>query len=222
MADAFKTQIKVCGLTKENEADMLAKMNVEYAGLVMFVPKSKRNVTKETAGLIVKRIHELGVSKAVAVTVSPDLEQLKAVTDTGFDYIQIHGNLDTEVYEKSTLPILRAINIKDHADDKELKAELDKTLDMEKVSGILFDGSNPGSGKTFDWNIIKNIDRKGKKLILAGGLTPDNVGEAVKKICPDVVDVSSGVEYDTTDSYFRGKDEDKIRVFVEHVNQCAK
>jgi phosphoribosylanthranilate isomerase len=222
VTDTYKTQIKVCGLTKESEADILAKMNVEYAGLVMFVPKSKRNVTKETAKTIVEKIHELGISKAVAVTVSPDLEQLKAVTDTGFDYIQIHGNLDTEVYEKATLPILRAINIKEHGDYEELKSELDNTLAMEKIAGVLFDGSNPGSGKTFDWDIIKNIDRKGKKLILAGGLTPDNVGDAIKKICPDVVDVSSGVEYDSTDSHFKGKDKDKIRVFVENVNKCSK
>ena len=73
---------------------------------------------------------------------------------------------------------------------------------------------SPGSGKTFDWESLKKADCGNKKLFLAGGLTPDNVKAAIEAVRSDVVDISSGVEYD--DVYVKGKDESKVKAFIQN------
>lgn len=213
MADV---KIKVCGLTKEREAKILAEYGVDYAGMVLFYPKSRRNVTPQTAEKIVGAIRQYGVSKPVAVTVSPDIEQLECITKLGFDYIQIHGELKQEVYEYAKLPIIRALNLSGKEQEAVWK-ELEKTVVCDKIKGILFDGSSPGAGKPFDWELLKNVQSAEKLLFLAGGLTAENVAEAIQTVAPDAVDVSSGVEYDLPqDIAFAGKDEEKIRKFVRN------
>ena len=96
------------------------------------------------------------------------------------------------------IPVIRAVNVAGKtAEDKEsIRRQLESVLADEKTAGILFDGSSPGAGKTFDWNLLKNIQKTDKLLFLAGGLTPENAAQAVKTVAPDVVDVSSGVEKD--------------------------
>ena len=214
MADV---KIKICGLTQEREIDILAEYGAEYAGMVMFYPKSKRNVNEETAGKLIKRAKLHGVLQTVAVTVSPDISQLKIIEKLGFDYIQIHGNLSEEVYNASGIPIIRAVNVGEQNSERELKDKLSKLFDMPKIAGILFDGSNPGAGKVFDWNVLKNVEKNQKLLILAGGLNPSNIRSAIQQVNPDVVDVSSGVEYDTPQGMeFAGKDKQKIEEFIRN------
>ena len=180
-----KTKVKVCGLTRKEEAEMLADCRVEFAGMVLFFPKSKRNVTLQQAEQILAALKKYGVSKSVAVTVSPTKEQVEQIMRLGFDYI---------------------------------RRQLESVLADEKTAGILFDGSSPGAGKTFDWNLLKNIQKTDKLLFLAGGLTPENAAQAVKTVAPDVVDVSSGVEKDVSPcAAFAGKDAEKITKFVESV-----
>ena len=214
MADV---KIKICGLTQEREIDILAEYGAEYAGMVMFYPKSKRNVNEETAGKLIKRAKLHGVSQTVAVTVSPDISQLKIIEKLGFDYIQIHGNLSEEVYNAAGIPIIRAVNVGEQNSERELKDKLSQLFDMPKIAGILFDGSNPGAGKVFDWNVLKNVEKNQKLLILAGGLNPSNIRSAIQQVNPDVVDVSSGVEYDTPQGMeFAGKDKQKIEEFIRN------
>ena len=83
----------------------------------------------------------------------------------------------------------------------------------------LYDAASPGSGKAFDWNRLAEISRKQEqKLFLAGGLTPENVAEAIRTVHPDVVDVSSGVEAEPAEGKgFAGKEKEKIRRFVKAV-----
>lgn len=212
MADV---KIKVCGLTQEREADILAECGVEFAGMVLFFPKSKRNVSLETAEKILKRIKQRGVSKAVAVTVSPDIKQVEHIMELGFDYIQVHGTLKKEVYDIVTIPIIRAVNVTEYSGQEELRTQFREVFALKKTAGILFDGSSPGAGKTFDWNILKDLKSPEKLLILAGGLNAENVKAAIRQVQPDVVDVSSGVEYDLPEGEeFAGKDEEKIKEFV--------
>ena len=214
-----KTKVKVCGLTREEEAKMLADCRVEFAGMVLFFPKSKRNVTQKQAEKILAALKKYGVSKAVAVTVSPSKEQAEQIMRLGFDYIQIHGTLTDEVYDTLRIPVIRAVNVAGTAEDKQgIRQQLESVLADEKTAGILFDGSSPGAGKTFDWSLLKNIQKTDKLLFLAGGLTPENIAQAVKTVAPDVVDVSSGVEKDVLPgAAFAGKDAEKIRKFVENV-----
>lgn len=214
MADV---KVKICGLTQEREIDILAEYGAEYAGMVMFYPKSKRNIQEETAEKLIKRARLHAVSQTVAVTVSPDILQLKTIENLGFDYIQVHGDLSEEVYKAAEIPIIRAVNVGEQKSEKKLEDKLSQIFDMQKIAGILFDGSNPGEGKVFDWNILKNIKKNNKLLILAGGLNPSNIRNAIEHVNPDVVDVSSGVEYDTRrEMEFAGKDKQKIEEFIRN------
>lgn len=215
-----KTKVKVCGLTREEEAEMLADCRVEFAGMVLFFPKSKRNVTIQQAEKVLAALKKYGVSKSVAVTVSPTKEQVEQIMRLGFDYILIHGTLSDEVHDVLRISVIRAVNVAgETAEDKEsIRRQLESVLADEKTAGILFDGSSPGAGKTFDWSLLKNIQKTDKLLFLAGGLTPENAAQAVKTVAPDVVDVSSGVEKEVLPGEaFAGKDAEKITKFVENV-----
>ena len=142
---------------------------------------------------------------------SPDEEQILKIQDKGFDYVQIHGELSENVYNLCKLPIIRAVNISQDDTDS-VKKSIESATAMEKVVGILLDAGIPGSGKTFDWDSVKELELKEKKLFLAGGLNSSNVAAAIKCVEPDVVDISSGVEYD--DVLIKGKDEQKVKEFI--------
>ena len=200
-------KIKVCGLTTKKEAEFLNENKVDLAGMVMFFPKSKRNITPKTAMEIISSLDKN--IKKVAVVVSPTYEEIKIIESLDFDYVQIHGELSEELESKINLPILKAFNIK----DMDLYERYQKS---EKIVGYVFDAQEPGSGKVFDWSLVKTLPKDGKILILAGGLNPENVAKAIEYIHPDGVDVSSGVEYGDKN----GKDPEKIKRFVENARKC--
>lgn len=200
--------IKICGLTRIEDAKAVLECNVDLVGFVIFYPKSKRNVQEDTANLLKSYIKSNNSNiKAVAVTVSPSLEELKCIEKLGFDYIQIHGELKKEVLEGATIPIFRAYNIEDSVTNE-------LALKEDKIKAVVFDGKIPGNGEIFDWSLLKNYNRRDKMLMLAGGLTDLNVERAINEVHPDIVDVSSFVEYE---GEFRGKDPDKIKTFVNAV-----
>lgn len=194
-------KIKVCGLTTPREAEYLNRNNVDFAGMVLFFPKSKRNITIEQAKEIMGALDDN--IKTVAVVVSPVIDEAVKIQEAGFDYIQIHGEIPQGFFEKINIPVLKAFNVND----------IDKYEEYHKcqaICGYVFDASEPGSGKTFDWKLVQNIPRDEKLLLLAGGLNYNNVISAIQYVQPDGVDVSSGVERDCG----FGKDGAKIDRFV--------
>lgn len=208
------TKIKICGLTNPAEVEFLADHNVKYAGIVMFYEKSKRNNSPETAKPIISALNELKKSgiiiEKVAVTVSPTLDQLQIIEKLGFDIIQIHGELKEEVVANANIPIFRAYNLSSDLLSEDL-------INQSKIKGILFDGKVPGGGKVFDWSLLKKFDKKDKLIILAGGLDESNVAYGIKEVSPDIVDVSSGVEY--LEDARIGKDPERIKAFINAVVQ---
>ena len=202
-------RIKICGLTRPEEADYLNENQVDFAGFVLFFPKSKRNITLERAKEIMSRLDPK--IKTVAVTVSPTKDQIRQIKDAGFHLIQIHGEVEEDVWNTLPLPAWKAFNI----NDMEYFLEYQQKV---QVKGYVFDAHEPGSGKTFDWDMLKNLPRDEKMLILAGGLSPDNVKKAIEYVKPDGVDVSTGVERSGGD----GKDKDKIHKFVEEIRKSTK
>lgn len=204
-------QIKICGLVSEEDALLINRYNIDYAGMVLYFPKSKRCITIDKAKEIINAL--LPSVKKVAVTVNPTLEQVKEIEAAGFDILQVHGKLQQDVLKSTALPIFRAFNIKDTS-----VAGLYNTY--PQITGYVFDGEIPGGGKTFDWSLLDTLrDPKSrpKKLILAGGLHADNVLDGIRCLNPDIVDVSSGVEIQNG----TGKDEEKIKAFVHSV-RCGK
>ena len=166
----MRTRIKICGLTSPEEAAFLPPDRVDYAGMVLFCPKSRRNITIEKAREIMKALPP--EIKKTAVTVSPTLEQVKLIEEAGFDVLQIHGHLAGEIPEEADIPIIRAVNVKDRVPVIE---------PYPRIFAYLFDAAAPGSGKSFDWSCLEQIPAEGRKLILAGGLHPCNVGEAIRQ-----------------------------------------
>lgn len=204
MKDNRAVLVKVCGLTDTVEADYLNKNKVDFAGFVLFFPKSKRNISIEKAEQIMAELDEN--IKKVAVIVSPDESEIQQINGSGFDYVQIHGEIKDRLLEQISKPVFKAFNIKDIKN-------IHKYQNNAKIVGYVFDAAVPGSGKVFDWSILNDIKRDAKTFILAGGLNDSNVREAVKLVNPDVVDVSSGVEYDSGS----GKDSEKIKQFIRQL-----
>ena len=202
--------VKICGLTTNDEVDYLKENKVDFCGMVLFFEKSKRNISVEKAKEIIDRLkleESSSTIKAVAVTVSPNAEQVKEIEKAGFDYIQIHGVIDDDLIRNCSIPVLKAFNV----DDLE---KYEHYLSIDNIKGFVFDAGEPGSGKTFDWNMLSSLSRDSNRLyILAGGLTADNVKRAIDTVNPDGVDVSSGVEY----SDKPGKDPAKITEFCNAV-----
>lgn len=232
-------KIKICGLTKKEEAAYLNEIEADYAGFVFF-EKSKRNISFEKASEIMKELNPK--IQKVAVIVSPDEEMIEKLNNSEFDIVQVHGDITLERLQKIKKPIWRAINIQGNWEEhiNELNLNIEKTSDgqgeilldgKEKsngnsgISGILIDSANFGSGKTFEWEKVKgNLSQgildnnsSGKRwrplFILAGGLNSENVREGIEIFKPDVVDVSSGVEGEN------GKDRTKILEFAKAVRK---
>lgn len=199
-------KIKICGLTTPKEAAYLNENHAEFAGFVLFFPKSKRNITIEQAKEIFSNLDSS--IKKVAVVVSPTLEQAREIQTAGFDYIQIHGNLQEELLDNLQIPVLKAFNL----DDME---QYDYFAKHPAIAGFVFDAREPGSGKTFDWNLLRKLPKCDKLMLLAGGLHSGNVANAIKAVSPDGVDVSSGVEFDEG----TGKDPEKIKAFVANARK---
>ncbi len=195
------TKIKFCGLTGDCDIDATNELRPEYVGFV-FAPKSKRYVTPERAAELKRRLAD-GI-KAVGVFVNDDLSHVEELLETGvIDIAQLHGSEDEEyighLRQLTGKPIIRAFRIKTAEDI----AEAEKcTADY-----VLLD-SGAGTGEVFDWKLIKNMKRP---YFLAGGLSPDNVENAVEQLSPYAVDVSSGIETDGV------KDKVKMAAFAAAV-----
>ncbi|GHU43038.1 N-(5'-phosphoribosyl)anthranilate isomerase [Clostridia bacterium] len=230
----YQPKIKICGLTREIEADYLNEFQVDYAGFVFF-EKSKRNISMEKA-LKIKKCLALHI-KTVAVTVEPEESLWREIEAAGFDVIQVHQGKeivpeqndpptlrkdlfsywDTPagivLLKQGKLPIWQAVNVSE-ANNEQIVTTMQYATN--RICGYVLDGPKAGSGQAFSWEEFPKefYQEKGDKLfILAGGLHTGNVEAAIKSLHPDVVDVSSGVEGDT------GKSKEKIGEFVAGVRR---
>lgn len=215
-------KIKICGLTTEKEADYLNTYGADYAGFV-FYGKSKRAITLPKALSVMSRLKD--TIQRVAVLVSPVAEDIDELQKSGFHILQIHGKLQQEVLEEASLPIWYAVNV---ANEEVLRQHLMYLQNLpehmsRKIKGIVVDGAGYGEGVTFDWEMPlgKSGEMKslldGRKFILAGGLNAKNVNRGIQIFSPDVVDVSSGVEYEDFAHKDTRKSPEKIMQFIREV-----
>jgi phosphoribosylanthranilate isomerase len=205
-----RTRIKICGIKDDDALLAAAEAGADAVGFV-FVESSPRYVDPETAFALMSGLPPFMAS--VAVVADPDLDAFIEIEETcPTTYIQLHGNENDKVVKALGPDVFKAVRF----DPQTIAAELAKWEDCEDVLAILVDGQTPGSGEPVDWQALAaHTDHLSKPVILAGGLTPANVGEAIRIIRPYGVDVSSGVERD------RGlKDPALIEAFCRAVREA--
>lgn len=189
-------RVKICGLRSRAEVAAAAQAGATYVGFVFF-PPSPRHLTLADARWIAAGIPD-GLIR-VALTVDADDETLAAIVDAAqIDMLQLHGHESpervAEVRARFEMPVMKAIGIATEEDMPRLDA-YSEVADQLLVDARALPGADRpgGNGVAFDWRIIR-ARRWRRPWILAGGLTPDNVAEAVRLTGADQVDVSSGVE----------------------------
>ena len=197
------TKIKLCGLSRTCDIEAVNALNPEYIGFV-FTPKSKRYVSPEKASEL-KKLLSPGIKTAGVFVNAPQNEILELVHSGIIDIIQLHGTEDAayirQLRELTDAPIIQAFR---------MKTEADIFLAKQSSADYILLDSGAGTGMTFNWQLIQDIKRP---YFLAGGLNPDNVRNAIQKLTPFAVDVSSGIE---TEGF---KDKEKMTAFVTAVRK---
>jgi len=205
----MRTRVKICGITRIEDAIAAAQAGADAIGFV-FDPKSPRHIHPDQALKIARALPPFITIVGLFVNAAPDTIE-GVLSHVPLDLIQFHGNEKPEQCRRYHRSYIKAIHMKPEVDLREM-ARL-----YGDATGLLLDtyvvDAAGGSGQAFDWNRIPQD--LGKPVILAGGLTPANVTEAVRKVRPFAVDVSSGVELS------KGvKDARKIANFIEAVRNA--
>jgi len=202
-------KVKICGITILEDALAAVEAGADALGFV-FYPPSPRHIHPEQAADIIRRLPPF--VQTVGLFVDAELSIVNTTADRcGLDVVQLHGDETPGYCESVRRRVIKAFRVRDIS-------SLDSLLQYQ-VSGCLLDAWSPaapgGTGQSFNWEIAA-VAAAQRPIILAGGLTPDNVAEAVRRVQPYAVDVSSGVECAPG-----RKDIDKVRTFITRARQSV-
>ena len=195
------TKIKLCGMRRECDIEYVNELLPDYIGYI-FAPKSKRFISDKEAERLTHLLDNRIVP--VGVFVNESVEHIVSLVEQGIiRAIQLHGKEDNDyikiLRKEVDCPIIQAFRIEKEEDIKD--------AERSAADYILLD-SGGGTGEVFDWSLLKGINRE---FFLAGGLTPENMEQALRMLAPYGVDASSSLE---TDGY---KDKDKMSLFVNTI-----
>lgn len=202
------TRIKICGITHLEDALCAVTAGADALGFV-FYAKSPRYVLPEKVGQIVAQLPPFVTT--VGLFVNADAATIRQTMWTaGLNVVQLHGDETAADCALSPYQVIKAVRVKD--------ADSLTGIDHYNVAAVLLDAWHEqqygGTGETFDWQLAKQLTGR-LPLVLAGGLSPDNVAQAIQSVNPYAVDVSSGVEVRPG-----FKDHNKIRKFIQQVRQA--
>lgn len=204
----MKTRIKICGLTREEDVDAAIAAGADAIGFV-FYPPSPRYVTPQRAAQLVRRVPPFVAVVGLFVNAAPEAVHAACAT-LPLDVLQFHGDEDAAYCRQFSRPFLRAARVRPGLDLVEFAGA------FPDARGLLLDAfveGYGGGGHVFDWTLIPPC--LPCFVVLSGGLTADNVGDALRRVRPAAVDVSSGVETG------KGiKDHQKIAAFVAAVRKA--
>jgi phosphoribosylanthranilate isomerase len=200
------TRIKICGITNRDDALLAVELGADALGFI-FYNKSPRRVTLEQAAAICRALPPFVATVGVFVNaMQQEIEPTLAPRGARLTALQFHGDEPPEFCRRFTVRTIKAIRVRDE-DSLRAAAEYD-------VDALLLDTytdiERGGTGRTFDWSLAVSAKKIGRPIILSGGLTTENVQEAIRKVRPYAVDVSSGVEREPG-----RKDPEKLRRFIE-------
>ncbi len=204
------TRIKICGITNLDDGLEAIAAGVDALGFV-FVPNTPRYITPSQAKLVIKQLPPFITN--VGLFVDSEIDEIEDIVNhCKLDAVQLHGNESPEMCSQISLQtkVIKSFHVK-----KELQV-LRNEIANYRVDAYLLDtfikGKAGGTGQTFDWRIAEGLSQR---IILAGGLTPNNIGTAIAQLQPYGVDVSSGVEKSPGK-----KDTNKIHSFVRQVRKA--
>ncbi|XXF76890.1 phosphoribosylanthranilate isomerase [Myxococcaceae bacterium GXIMD 01537] len=204
----MSVRVKVCGVTRVEDAREAWAAGADALGL-NFYPRSPRYVEAAVAAALARTRPALGAVVGVFVNEAPDVIRAR-VRECGLTAVQLHGDEPPEACEGFGVPVIKALRVRGPEDVD--KARL--YMGAGDVASLLLDGAAPGyggGGVGFDWSLVARLTGAGVPVLVAGGLTPANVAEAVRATRPYAVDVASGVE-----SSPGIKDADAVRAFVRN------
>ena len=199
----MSVRVKICGITSAQDALAAVDAGADALGF-MFYEASPRRVTPEQASEIIRELPPF-VAR-VGVFVNPDADKVRAtIAETGIDTLQFHGEETPEFCRQFGLRVIKAFRVRD-------VLSLKRLADFRNEAWLLdsfVEGKHGGTGAIFNWDLAAQAVKQGGRVILAGGLTPENVAEAVRQVRPYALDVSSGVELAPG-----RKDVTKVRAFI--------
>lgn len=199
------TRVKICGVTSVEAADHCVRLGADAIG-VNFVASSPRRIDGDVARDIVAAVS--GRAVVVAVVADMSVAAMRDLRDsTGVDCVQMHGDEAPEVVEAMLPHAYKSLRVRIPQD----VAGADAIPGEYILVDAKVDAALGGTGTVFDWNLVVALARR-RRLTLAGGLTPDNVGDAIHAVHPWCVDSASGVE----DGHYK-KDLAKVKAFIEAV-----
>jgi phosphoribosylanthranilate isomerase len=202
----MSVKVKICGITNPADGHLAAEAGADALGFI-FYDKSPRAVSVHTAAEIIRSLPPFVIKVGVFVDAPEDLV-LAAIAQCGLSLLQFHGNESPEYCTQFGLMSMKAFRVRDR--------ETLETMPQYPTDAWLLDAYNAeklgGTGERFNWDLAIEAKKFGRPIFLAGGLTAENVGEAVRRVEPYAVDVSSGVE-----AAPGRKDPAKVREFIQAV-----
>jgi phosphoribosylanthranilate isomerase len=199
----MSTRVKICGITNLADAQAAVQAGADALGFI-FCEKSPRYVTVAQAAEISKQLPPLIMRVGVFVN-APEALIMRAIAEVGLTTLQFHGDESPEECLRFGLMNMKAFRMKD--------AGTLEQIAQYHTDAYLLDAYSPdirgGTGHTFNWDLALEAQKFGKPIFISGGLTPENVAEAIRKVHPFGVDVSSGVE-----SSSGKKDHAKVKAFI--------
>jgi phosphoribosylanthranilate isomerase len=207
----MSTRVKICGITNLADAQAAVEGGADALGFI-FYEKSPRFVSLKTAAEISRQLPPFVMRVGVFVNAPEDFV-LRAIAECGLTMLQFHGDEPPEFCTQFGLMSMKAFRIHD---EKSLKS-----LPNYQTDAYLLDAFSSttlgGTGEKFNWDLAIEAQKSGKPIFLAGGLTPENVADAIRKVQPFGVDVSSGVEKSPGT-----KDHAKVKEFIETAKAACK
>jgi len=204
------TQVKICGLRTPEHLHAAIDAGADMVGLVFYEPSPRYIDPQSARKLLETRSAGQMATDVVGVFVNKEAAFINEVVEqVGLNIVQLHGTEPPEFCQSILRPVIKALHLKSEADLGKISAYIETTW------RILLDTPTPqwgGTGATHDWSLARTVAQE-TPILLAGGLTPENIKEAISHVSPWGVDVSSGVETNGQ------KDVEKIRAFIQNVRK---
>lgn len=211
LRERMEVKVKICGITNVEDGLAAAEAGADALGFV-FCESSPRRVSLEAASAIIRQLPPFIMK--VGVFVDAPVEQVfRAVNVCGLSLLQFHGDEPPDYCNQFGLMSMKAFRIRDASSLEPLRSYPTEAWLLDTCVA----GKPGGTGATFNWELALPAMRWGMPIFLAGGLTPENVAEAVRRMRPYGVDVSTGVEREPG-----RKDAAKVRAFIQAARVAAK